>query len=58
MFQWGANWTIKWTYPSPQVPLAPNLAVESPPFQIAVKRLEIGENVKRAHLRTLWLAAK
>ena len=62
MCQWGAN-RNPWAYyridlpPDPNVTFnPPNRGVAKYPFEIAAKRLEIDENVKRAHLRTHWLA--
>ena len=51
---------IKWTYPRPWVPPNPsNRRVKKIPFRISVKRLEVNENVNRAHLKKKkhWLAA-
>ena len=66
MCQWGTNgWAIELAVCSDMLPITdpyvplniPNqVGVEASPFQIAVRRLEIDENVNRTHLRTHWLA--
>ena len=59
MCQWGweligtRGQAIEWAYPDL---LTPKPGVKNFHFQIAAKRLEIDDNVKRAHLITHWLA--
>ena len=41
---------------NPNISSNPNLGIENSPFQIAVKRMEIDENMKRARLIRHFLA--
>ena len=61
MCQWGVNgnpWSgyrigpflIPYAYVPPN---SPNLVIVKSPFQISTSRIEVDENVNRAHFRTL-----
>ena len=63
MYQWGSNrnsWAGCQMGLSKTTPLIlPKYGVvEKHPFQISASKLEIDENVYKAHLRTNWLAVK
>ena len=61
MCKWGAKRNPRvgdrtGLFPIPTSPLTAKLGVEKSPFQMAVKRLQIDENVKRTRLKRHFLA--